>query len=999
MSMTADYSDTTHRTKSGPGLIQDLLDELAAAWRLPGRRPRVEDYVARLPDPGASEAVELIYQDHLLAEIAGLAPIPDDYLRRFPGFADRLAHLFQLHDAVDDDQLRAWVGEPRMPEAGDRIGPYSLIVELGRGGFARVFLASQSDLSDRLVVLKVSDRVSGEPQLLARVRHPHIVEVIRQGEADGGALHLVSMPYQGGASLSAVLDEVGRTTRRPRSGSAILEALDRAAGPFAALHALKDGPYRERISSESYPRAVAWLVARLAEALEHAHRRGVAHGDIKPSNILIASDGRPLLLDFNLAIDWRDEFEASRIGGGTLGYLAPERLRALFDPAIARRPRPSDRQRADLYAMGLVLLEALTGSAPIVPDAKVIGRKAAAERMACAREALDPARLTALGAIPVGLRPILGRLLAPDPLDRYPEARYLAEDLESWLAGFQTIHATSSSVPERARGLWRRRSRLIVAVGLVALGLGTAGVWGIVARESARKASAVAKLDSAWGGGDPDVFRFLPKFGAGSRESLDDISASARYLAAYGLDPSGSGSIEGDWRDRPDVRSLPASDRFDLELWLLEHSWRYAYTLSMRESDLDAWRRAVKALDLDPIWSRLGPFRALRAELRNAIRDGGGPPVPPPPSTGTTPDPLLERFSLGLFHEIDRPATALVHDRAILAERPESFWATYRSAVYNARLRRYRDAVDALQTCDRMRPGNPAILTQLANCQYRLGNFSEALNLCNQALAIDPDFQEAYRTRWYIDIRLGNGRALRHDAQRFASLEGRLAGLALWEFQTQQRIVVLSGGLPGDDPPEPSPSTSTPALNDAEFLVLKGLGLEMEGSLEAALRAYGEAIQADPDHLFVRLRHAELARQLGRSDYLEEFKELVRHPRFEELVALDENALRAIHVLSEAATAEERVSEGIERARRALEIAARRGLQLGESHYRLASALVPLAKTDATAFQEVVAELTAAYECHISYIEDWFVNDPRFDPIRDRLEASLEDWIDPADSR
>ena len=471
----------------GRGLLLDLLDELAEAWEVPGEPVPVETYLARLPDPGDPVAVELIYQEFCLAEHRGLAPDPEDYLRRFPGFVDRLERLFRFHEAIDEGQLRAWVGEPKLPEVGDAVGPYLLIRELGRGGFARVFLAIQGDLSDRPVVLKISDRASGEPQLLARVRHPQIVEVIRQGEADGGALHLICMPYQGGGSLSEVLDAVGRGPRRPRSGSALVEAIDRIAG-LDPGSPLKSGPHRARLASESYPRAVAWLVALLAEALDYAHRRGVAHGDLKPSNVLLASDGRPMLLDFNLAVDWRDEVEGARFGGGTLAYLSPERLRALADPTSARRPSPSSRRRADLYGLGLVLLEALTGRAPAAPKADGTTRAAVATRLAEAREALDPARLTAQRAIPRRPPPDPrppARARPPRPLPGRLPARRRPQEL----AGPRTPGprgralrdgaggALGSSSPAPAgdhgdRGGRRRRARRVGILGLVLRGTG-----------------------------------------------------------------------------------------------------------------------------------------------------------------------------------------------------------------------------------------------------------------------------------------------------------------------------------------------------------------------------------------------------------------------------------------------------------------------------------------------------------------------------------------------
>ena len=92
-----------------------------------------------------------------------------------------------------------------MPEVGDAIGPYRLRRELGRGSFARVFLAEQTDLADRLIVVKIATRWTREPWLLARARHAHIVEILSHAEVDDGAFQLICMPFWGGATLADVL--------------------------------------------------------------------------------------------------------------------------------------------------------------------------------------------------------------------------------------------------------------------------------------------------------------------------------------------------------------------------------------------------------------------------------------------------------------------------------------------------------------------------------------------------------------------------------------------------------------------------------------------------------------------------------------------------------------------------------------------------------------------------------------------------------------------------
>ena len=136
------------------------------------------------------------------------------------------------------------------------------------------------------------------------------------------------------------------------SGSVLAEALDRldTAGDLPA----GSSAGRLELSRRSYPRAIAWWCARLAEALAHAHDRGVLHRDIKPSNVLVTSDGMPMLLDFNLAREpLADDGTAadSATLGGTIDYMAPEHLKALGEPSSNRRRRPGRHLRPGRRAL------------------------------------------------------------------------------------------------------------------------------------------------------------------------------------------------------------------------------------------------------------------------------------------------------------------------------------------------------------------------------------------------------------------------------------------------------------------------------------------------------------------------------------------------------------------------------------------------------------------------------------------------------------------------
>ena len=176
-------------------------------------------------------------------------------------------------------------------------------------------------------------------------------------------------------SQLVVLD-VTRRSRRFRRVSRFRGLLFRLVGTAAAPPAPTDQPAPEReepsrqfLREASAVQAAVWIVARLAEGLEHAHDRGLLHRDLKPSNILLAADGTPMLLDFNLAVEnpaGSPEGEIHRaMVGGTLPYMSPEHIDA-FNPRGTTSADAVD-ERSDIYALGLIFFELLAGAPPF-PD-------------------------------------------------------------------------------------------------------------------------------------------------------------------------------------------------------------------------------------------------------------------------------------------------------------------------------------------------------------------------------------------------------------------------------------------------------------------------------------------------------------------------------------------------------------------------------------------------------------------------------------------------------
>ena len=204
----------------------------------------------------------------------------------------------------------------------------------------------------------------------------------------------------------------------------------------------------------------------LADGLAHAHDRGILHRDLKPANVLLGDDGEPLLLDFNLATDTKLRSHASAaLIGGTLPYMAPEHLQALKDGT--RLPDA----RSDLYSLGAILFELLTGHPPFPiytgPVREVLPAMIA-ERMA----PVPPLRQWNPEISPA-VESIVHRCLHADPAYRYRSASELHEDLRRQLDDLPLKHAPEPSVRERL-GKWARRHRRLTSmttVTLVAAGL------------------------------------------------------------------------------------------------------------------------------------------------------------------------------------------------------------------------------------------------------------------------------------------------------------------------------------------------------------------------------------------------------------------------------------------------------------------------------------------------------------------------------------------------
>jgi serine/threonine protein kinase len=308
-----------------------------------------------------------------------------------------------------------------------RLGKFELLEELGLGSFGHVFRARDTELgrtvaikllrAGRLASREEVDRFVREARSAAQLQHPGIVALYETGETEDGLCYLVEEFVQG-QTLAARLK----------------------AGRFA---------FRE----------AAGLVAAVADALDYAHRNRVIHRDVKPSNIQLDADGRPHLMDFGLAKREADDSTMTVEGQllGTPAYVSPEQ---------AREARHVDG-RTDVYSLGVILYELLTGERPFRGTRQMLLLQVLHDDPRPPRQLNDKA--------PRDLETICLKAMAKSPARRYATAQDLADDLRRWLRG-EPIRARPRGATVRFLR-WCRRNP--VAVGLLlAVTLGSAfGLW------------------------------------------------------------------------------------------------------------------------------------------------------------------------------------------------------------------------------------------------------------------------------------------------------------------------------------------------------------------------------------------------------------------------------------------------------------------------------------------------------------------------------------------
>jgi len=472
--------------------VDQVCHAFEAAWKA-SQRPAIEQY---LPDmPLSARAVllrELLRLDLAYRGRCNEKPTPEEYRLRFPEEGDLIRAVFRdMPTAAATSRpspvpsVSAAIGPAREPAADWPAVPgYEILRQLTPGGMGVVYRARQVNLKRTVALKMIRTGVHAGPEERARFRveaeavaslsHPHIIQIHDCGEWNG-------MPY-------------------------------------LAMEFAEGGSLAQRLAGRPLPPAqAAELVETLARAVQFVHERGLIHRDLKPANILLTDQGIPKLADFGLAkrLDQDQGLTRTQAVLGTASYLAPEQ---------AAGDKHALGPAADVYALGAILYEVLTGQPPFRAETYEL-----TIHQVLSEEALPPTQLRP--EVPAELEAICLKCLEKEPGRRFVSALALAEDLRRY--------QNREPISIQSKGAFEWHARLARRAGYEILDILGAGVRGIVykARDISLKRTVALKMiaargrrDAAWlalttgrnssvGRGVPDM-RFWRCSAAAERASL-----------------------------------------------------------------------------------------------------------------------------------------------------------------------------------------------------------------------------------------------------------------------------------------------------------------------------------------------------------------------------------------------------------------------------------------------------------------------------------------------
>ena len=803
-----------------------------------------------------------------------------DWSQSIRAESDASEFFRELHETDPDAACRLAQAAAIMPQVGTRFLDFELVAELGCGTFGRVFLAKQGTLAGRSVAIKITAERSVESGALAQLQHTHIVPVYSVHRS--GPFHAVVMPYFGSATLVDLIHDLKGQETRPQSGTALVSALhakiqggkERSRQSAAAIATLcpngtltehdEQGEvgfdYQPSVESKpvvapsevlqtlgdmSYVQALLWIGARIADALAHAHERGILHRDLKPANILLTDQG-PMLLDFNLAADTKvaTEATAARLGG-TLPYMAPEHLEAFRDSSLAVDGR------CDIYSLGVILYELLSGRRPFTTPRGPM--KDVLQAMIDERGTL-PRSLSSLNrAVTPAIEAIVERCLQTNPTRRYQSARQLQEDLHRHLNDLPLLHVSEPSIGERSAKWYRRNRKNVFRAAICASTAAVFILGGLIVHNEQDRARLTAvnqqqtfnkRIQSS------DVFANTTRT-KNSEEMRKAREGAEDWLKEYRV------LDEPLWKEMPNVANLDSERRAVLlqDLGLMVISLAQSQLIEARAAR-DENRHLDKvqfycdrAEDCYPSGQAPRVLWLMRAEVAKLSGDHTEAERLEKLAAGTPVESPTDRLALARYDfslgRLDRAVPAL---KQVTEEDSTSILAWgYLGDAYS-RLARYSDAVSCFTVCIALAPSVNRFRFDRAQTYFNLNDFQAALADYDEILHREPQNVDALLYRSLTHRNMNKYPEALADLQ-FASRQ-QDAPEARIHFQAS-----IIYGLMKDEKSaefEYELGLKAPATTELDWIARGTAG--MNKHYDQAIDAFDKAIQIAPDSL-VALRN------------------------------------------------------------------------------------------------------------------------------------------------
>lgn len=744
------------------------------------------------------------------------------------------------------------------PSVGDHICGFSLLGEIGRGSFSRVFLAKDERLSERPVVLKIIQAKFNESQTLALLQHTNIVPIYSVHRYR--SFEVICMPFFGSLTFHHLLQHFATdslpcsaanfmTTVR-HEATKLTEGISHSGDSSLSDHSsnLQHSQVAQAITlpkseiqpaqeleGRSYVDAVVWLGARLAQGLAHAHGRGVLHLDLKPANILVTDDGQPMLLDFNLAQDVSGKVAPPERIGGTFPYMSVEHLQAFLNG------KGSVDGRADTFGLGVILYQMLSGKMPYAGSsirtdsdiAKMIDIKKNARPISLRKH--NPLVSPAVDAI-------IQRCLAPDLDERYQDIQQVADDLQRQFEHRPLRHTREPSIVE-SLAKWKVRHPKICSATTMAVLAGVvllAVLYGFFLRGIALARMETQQAWQSFADQFQSVKYQLNIPNPSSKQLGDGIALCENNLATVKPIAESPGKVIPNW--------LPEDQRNHLqstwgEHWyLLVHGYLQLAKMNATEvpsaDQLLQWnQKAEDALGDRPIITkqRIAILTlAGRAEEANRLKKA----LQELPSDDTPQGLYLQAAELIVQGKPQQAGPLL--DKLLVIE-PGNFWGWMARGYKESALGNHHQAVAAFSTALALRPEQPWSYHLRGLSYMQTSEYAKAERDFSSAIQRNSQWWEPYFSRGICYSRQQDLVRATSDMDRALDVGGPSVRILFMK----SRLLSLQGK---NDQAKESLNRGLQATPEDE-LDWVALGLAYNAEPAKALHAFDKALSLNPSCL------------------------------------------------------------------------------------------------------------------------------------------------------